>query len=194
MITTGATIILRFSSFSTESGYDFVEVYDGSSTWGTRLARLSGTSIPGTQTATSGSMFVRFTSDSGSSGSGVSMSWTFGACVTAPLYEPFSKPFVVLAAWSVRVCLAACNTSAAQRSACNTRRVARNVKHTRFDARAACSAHYATCCVYIHMHIYGFFYTLLELDHSMRIVCSYSLSDGLSYALSDALSYALSDT
>jgi hypothetical protein len=39
------------------------------------------------------------------------------------------------------------------------------------------------------MHMYGFTYTLLELDHSMRIVRSYPLS----YALSDALSFALSD-
>ena len=44
------------------------------------------------------------------------------------------------------------------------------------------------------MHMYGFTYTLLELDHSVRIVRSCPLSDGLSHALSDALSYALSDT
>ena len=80
-ISTGTTINLRFSSFSTESDYDYVEVYDGSSTSGTSLGSFSGTSIPGTQTANSGSMFIRFTSDSGMSGSGVSMSWTSGgAC------------------------------------------------------------------------------------------------------------------
>ncbi len=41
--------------------------------------------------------------------------------------------------------------------------------------------------------MYGFTHTLLELDHSMRIVRSYPLSDALSYALSYALSDALSD-
>jgi hypothetical protein len=79
MITTGTTIFLRFSSFSTESCCDFVEVYDGSSTSGTLVETISGTTIPGTQIATSGSMFVRFTSDSSASGSGVSMTWTSGA-------------------------------------------------------------------------------------------------------------------
>ena len=38
------------------------------------------------------------------------------------------------------------------------------------------------------MHMYGFTYTLLELDHSVRIVRSCPLSDGLSHALSHALS------
>ncbi len=60
-ITTGAPIYLRFYSFATESGYDTVEVYDGTSSSGTLKGSFSGTAIPPVQSATSGSMFIRFT-------------------------------------------------------------------------------------------------------------------------------------
>jgi CUB/sushi domain-containing protein len=74
-ITTGAPIYLRFDSFATELYYDFVEVYDGRSSSGTFKGKFSGTVIPAIQTATSGSMFIRFTSDSGNVAAGVSMTW-----------------------------------------------------------------------------------------------------------------------
>ena len=74
-ITTGVPIYLRFNSFATESSFDFVEVYDGTSSSGTLKGKFSGTVIPAIQTATSGSMFIRFTSDSGTVAAGVSMTW-----------------------------------------------------------------------------------------------------------------------
>lgn len=60
----GATAIqLDFNRFRTESGFDFVEVYDGPTTASPRLARLSGGSIPSTILSSGGVMLVRFTSD-----------------------------------------------------------------------------------------------------------------------------------
>jgi hypothetical protein len=77
VITTGAPIYLRFDSFATEAGSDKVEVYDGTSAKGTLKGSFSGADMPAIQAATSGSMYVRFTSDSttGWAAAGVSMSW-----------------------------------------------------------------------------------------------------------------------
>ena len=75
VITTGAPIYLRFNSFATELYYDYVEVYDGTSSSGSLKGKFSGMTTPAIQTATSGSMFIRFTSDSVTEAAGVSMTW-----------------------------------------------------------------------------------------------------------------------
>eukprot|EP01047_Picozoa_sp_COSAG01_P045547 COSAG01_NODE_4206_length_5242_cov_3.075637_1_plen_756_part_00 len=55
---------LTFTSFDTESGYDYVYVYDGSSQDDPEIgSRRSGTAVPSAATATGSSMRVRFTSD-----------------------------------------------------------------------------------------------------------------------------------
>jgi hypothetical protein len=76
LITTGKATYLIFDSFSTERAYDFVKVYDGMAVTGTLLGEFSGPTIPGILAAKSGSVFVRFTSDSSGSGSGVGMRWS----------------------------------------------------------------------------------------------------------------------
>ena len=80
VITTGAPIYLRFDSFATEAIYDKVEVYNGTAANGTLKGRFSGATVPASQVATSGSMYVRFTSNSGTAATsdipaGVSMTW-----------------------------------------------------------------------------------------------------------------------
>ena len=55
---------LSWASFNTESNYDFVNVYDGSSEGSPQMAQLSGSHIPDTQDATQRYMTVVFTSDS----------------------------------------------------------------------------------------------------------------------------------
>ena len=70
MISTGSTVSLSFSSFGTEQGYDFVRVYEGSSSTGTQLGSFSGSSVPSAVTARSGSMYVVFTADSSAQGAG----------------------------------------------------------------------------------------------------------------------------
>ncbi len=93
LITTGAPIFLRFDSFATEAGYDFVYVYDGISATGTLLGAFSGPAVPPIQLATSGSMFIRFTSDSGTAKAGASMSWSDTMPGTlAPAAAPTSAP------------------------------------------------------------------------------------------------------
>ena len=66
---------MRFDSFETEGCCDFVEVYDGTSANGALKGSFSGAAIPPIQAATSGRMFIRFTSDSSGEAAGVSMTW-----------------------------------------------------------------------------------------------------------------------
>ena len=65
--TSGSKIQAVFSSFNTESGYDYLYIYDGTSTSATQIGQYSGTTSPGTVIATnsSGALTFRFTSDSG---------------------------------------------------------------------------------------------------------------------------------
>ena len=84
---TGATsITLSFSSFATESGFDFVKVYNGTSSAFPLLGSFSGASIP--SAVTSGSnMFVQFTSDNAT----VAQGWTAGFTSTASCSAPTSQ-------------------------------------------------------------------------------------------------------
>ena len=94
-ITTGAPIYLRFDTFATEAKFDYVYVYDGTSATGTLLGNFSGAAIPAIQTATSGSMLIRFTSDSSGEAAGVSMTWLDVMPVTlAPTRTPTLAPNV----------------------------------------------------------------------------------------------------
>ncbi len=63
--TPGAKIRFTFSSFSTESGYDYLRIYDGTTTGATLIGTYHGTTGPGTVTATnaSGALTFNFTSD-----------------------------------------------------------------------------------------------------------------------------------
>jgi CUB/sushi domain-containing protein len=83
-ITSGAPIYLRFDKFKTVTGVDYVYVYEGASATGTLLGKFSGATIPTIQTATSGSMFIRFNSDSSTSGNGVSLTWSDAVLTSAP--------------------------------------------------------------------------------------------------------------
>lgn len=57
------SVSITFTNFNTEQDYDFVRVYNGSNASAPLLGQYSGSSLPGTLTANSGQMFVRFTSD-----------------------------------------------------------------------------------------------------------------------------------
>ncbi len=64
------SIILSFTYFSTEKDFDGVIIYDGSDTTGTKLATLTGDTIPNPIVAESGSMFIWFLSDETVKGEG----------------------------------------------------------------------------------------------------------------------------
>jgi cubilin len=87
LISTGTRITLTFSQFSTEAGYDHVHVYDGSSS-GYLLRVLDGNAIPGPIVATSGSMFIEFSSDFSVTSEGFSATWAADAPTTVPTPAP----------------------------------------------------------------------------------------------------------
>ena len=64
--TEGAMVSVNFTQFNTESGYDYLYIYDGTSTSATQIGRYDGTSSPGTVMATNsaGALTFKFTSDS----------------------------------------------------------------------------------------------------------------------------------
>lgn len=70
-------IRITFNYLNTQSGNDFVQLYDGISSSNTLLASLSGSITSGTSYTSSGiSMFVRFTSNSATVSNGFSATYT----------------------------------------------------------------------------------------------------------------------
>jgi phosphotriesterase-related protein len=69
-------ITLAFNSFATETGYDFVRIYDGSTTSSALLGEFSGISLPSAVTSTGGSMLVVFTTDGGMVDAGWTATYT----------------------------------------------------------------------------------------------------------------------
>ncbi|MBR4392373.1 MAG: PKD domain-containing protein, partial [Bacteroidales bacterium] len=70
--TEDASISVAFSEFNTESNYDYLYIYNGTSTSATLIGQYSGTNGPGTVTATNadGALTFRFTSDSNTNRTG----------------------------------------------------------------------------------------------------------------------------
>ncbi len=69
------SITLTFSSFNTEAGYDYLRIYDGTNALSPSLGTFSGTSLPGAVTATSGNMFLVFSSDFSDTAPGFVADW-----------------------------------------------------------------------------------------------------------------------
>jgi len=70
------SIFLSFSQFNTESGYDYIRVYDGPSTSSPQILYATGSSLPATVVALSGSMYVYFHSDVSVTSSGFASFWS----------------------------------------------------------------------------------------------------------------------
>lgn len=85
-INTGAPITINLELFSSESGYDFLEVYDGTLS-GTQLARISGVRTGNTYTANSGTMTLKWTTDSSVRAPGFIMAWG-GATSSGADFDP----------------------------------------------------------------------------------------------------------
>lgn len=82
-----SSVTLNFSTFNTESGYDYLNVYNGTSTSAPLLLSADGSSIPASVTANSGSMFITFTSDVSVEYPGFEANWTSvtSSSTTAPI-------------------------------------------------------------------------------------------------------------
>jgi len=72
-------VTLTFNSFATESGYDFVKVYDGATTSSPLLGQYSGTSLPAAVSSTGASMLIVFTTDNSVVAEGWSATYTGNA-------------------------------------------------------------------------------------------------------------------
>ena len=79
-----ASITLTFSDFSTESGKDFVRIYNGPTTAYPLLKSLSGSSLPQPVTSTGGVMLIVFSTDAANTAAGWSASYTSvaGGCAS----------------------------------------------------------------------------------------------------------------
>ena len=92
--TAPGNITLSFTSFNTESSWDYMYVYDGTTSGTVLLNKVSGTTIPSSVTATSGTMTVTWYSDS----SVVRDGWV--ATITGPTV---TTPYVTLTPSSATV-------------------------------------------------------------------------------------------
>lgn len=90
----GATsVTMTFTSFNVESGYDYLYLYNGPTTASPLIGSYTGTTSPGTKTATSGTMTVRFVSDSWTTKPGWLATWScVGGSLIAEAAEPGAAP------------------------------------------------------------------------------------------------------
>lgn len=83
--TAGQAVQITFTSFDTESGFDYVSVYNGTGTANTLLAPYSGSTVPNPavyqSTAANGCITIKFTSDGSVTYGGFSISIS---CYTPP--------------------------------------------------------------------------------------------------------------
>lgn len=70
------TIDLSFNYFSTQANFDVVNVFDGTNNSGTSLGSFSGNNLPGSVTATTGSMYLEFTTNGGFNLNGFEAAYT----------------------------------------------------------------------------------------------------------------------
>lgn len=87
--TPGAMVRAVFTSFSTESGYDYLKIYNGTSSAATQIGSYHGTASPGTVVATNdaGALTFVFTSDVSVTSSG----WVASInCITGVVTNPAS--------------------------------------------------------------------------------------------------------
>jgi Zn-dependent metalloprotease len=92
LINTGcakSTIDLHITSFSTESSYDYLTIYDGLNTSGKLLGSYSGplSTLPINLQALSGSVFITFNSDASAVYSGFELTWNSLVSKTPPIAD-----------------------------------------------------------------------------------------------------------
>jgi hypothetical protein len=66
----GSAVSLRFTTFSIEAHFDWLQIFDGPSTTAPLLGRFSGSTLPPPLTSTGSTITLRLTSDSSTTGAG----------------------------------------------------------------------------------------------------------------------------
>lgn len=71
-----SSISLNFSSFNLEANWDYMYIYDGSTTNAALIGTYTGTTSPGTITSSGGSLLIEFRSDCATTASGWQATWS----------------------------------------------------------------------------------------------------------------------
>jgi N-acetyl-anhydromuramyl-L-alanine amidase AmpD len=74
--TNATSITLNFTSFSVESNYDYLFIYDGNSINAPLIGTYTGTNTPGVITSSGAALTLEFRSDCGTVGTGWQANWT----------------------------------------------------------------------------------------------------------------------
>ena len=91
----GATsVTLNFTAFDTELNWDYIFIYDGTTTSAPLLGQYSGTTSPGTVTSSGGAMLIEFRSDCSTNAAGWAANWTSNA-VPSPSVDSIAPTTVV---------------------------------------------------------------------------------------------------
>lgn len=88
-----STVTLAFNSFGLEANYDYMYIYNGSSTNAPLIGTYTGTTSPGTVIGTNGALTLKFISD------GATVSWGFTAnwsCTQATTLEEASTAWEIV--------------------------------------------------------------------------------------------------
>lgn len=90
-----ATLVVNFSSFDVEAGYDYLYIYDGPSVSSPQISGspFSGTNSPGSFTSSMGALTFRFTSDISTTKPGFRATYQ---CQQGPPSASFSVPIVTI--------------------------------------------------------------------------------------------------
>lgn len=92
------TVTLNFGSFDTEANWDYMFIYDGSTTSAPLIGTYTGTSSPGTVSSSGGSILIEFRSDCATTAPGWACTWSSNtnqppaADVTAPTTQIQTLP------------------------------------------------------------------------------------------------------
>lgn len=79
-----SSVSINFTQFSVEQGYDKLFIYDGNSIDANLIGVYTGTTSPGTVTASGGSLTLEFRSDCATTGTGWAANWTSTSLDTEP--------------------------------------------------------------------------------------------------------------
>lgn len=82
-----STVTLNFASFALENNYDYLYIYDGSTTNSPLIGTYTGTNLPngGTITSTTGAVTLKLTSDQAVNDTGFEINWTCTSSTVPPL-------------------------------------------------------------------------------------------------------------